>query len=121
MDYLVDMTPSECLDSATRYMVNEGYSVNLRTEQMVELSRRPEISPWLSCLAILLSLGTFGVTFLALVVILVFFKWKATIVAAPSTVGGTRLTANGSHPETTKKLQQWVAAELGERATPQPT
>lgn len=115
------MPPSECLDSATRYMVNEGYSIDLRTEYMAELSRRPEISNWVGCLAILLSIGTFGLTFLALIVVVVFFKWKATIVVAPSPDGGgTKLTANGSHPETTKKLQKWVEAELGERATPCP-
>jgi hypothetical protein len=64
-----------------------------------------------------LSIGTLGITFLALVVVLVFFKWKATITTAPGLEGGTHMTVNGSHPETTKTLQEWVEEELGEKAT----
>jgi len=77
-----------------------------------------EISNWVTCLAIILSLGTFGVTFLALVVMLVVFKWKATIITTPAVEGGTRLTVNGSHPETTKILQMWVEEDLRGKLRP---
>lgn len=118
MDYLVDLSPSECLESATRYMVNKGYSIDSRTENTVELSRSPEVGAGLSCLILLSALFTVGLSLVALVLVLIFFKWKATIVAAPGPGGETRLTANSSADQTRKTLRNWVEEELGERAKP---
>ena len=118
MDYLVDMPPSECLDSATRYMVNKGYSIDSRTETSVELSRNPEIGAGLGCLILLSVLFTVGISLVVLFLVLIFFKWKATIIAAPGPGGETRLTANSSIEQTRKTLQNWVEEELGDRAKP---
>ena len=118
MDYLVDMPPSECLESATRYMVNKGYSIDTRTENMVELSRSPEISAGMGCLILLFALPSVGLSFVALILVLIFYKWKATIIAAPGPGGETRLTANSSIDTTRKTLQNWVEEELGDRAKP---
>jgi hypothetical protein len=120
VDYLVDLPQSECLDSATRYMVNKGYSIDLRTEYMVELSRRPKIGAGLGCLILLSALFTVGLSLVALVLVLIFFKWKATIIATVGPGGETRLTANSSKDKTRKTLQAWVEEELGERARPLP-
>src|SRR3954468_12394874 len=118
MDYLVDLPPSECLDSATRYMVNKGYSVDVRTENMVELSRRPEISTGLSCVILLSALFTLGVSLVALVLVLILVKWKATVIVTPTPHLETRVTANSATEKTRKTLQAWVKEELGERARP---
>jgi hypothetical protein len=121
VDYLVDLPASECLDSATRYMVNKGYSVDIRTDNMVELSRRPQVSTGLGCLILLSALFTVGISLVALVLVLIFFKWKATVIATYAPSGETRLTANSNVDRTRKTLQAWVEEVLGERARPLPT
>lgn len=116
VDYSVDLSPEECLESAVRFMVGRGYSIDLRGEDLLELSRRPEVSPWVVLLAVVLSLGTAGISFLALILILVFVRWKATVVATPTAGGGTRLTMSGSAEGTKKALREWVEKDLGEKA-----
>ena len=118
VDYLVDLPPGECLDSATRYMVNKGYSIDSRTENSVELSRSPEIGTGTGCLILLAALPSVGLSLVALILVLIFYKWKATIIAAPGPGGETRLTANSPQDGTRKTLQNWVEEELGDRAKP---
>ncbi len=118
MDYLAELTPNECLDSATRYMVNRGYSIDSRTDTTLGLSRSPEIGCGGVALWSLLTLLTGGLAAIVFVLILVFGKWKATVIAVPIADGKTRLTASGSGKEITKTLQEWVREELGERAKP---
>lgn len=59
-----------------------------------------------------------GLSFLALIVVMVFFKWKATIIAAPDPDRRTRVTANSSIDKTNKVLSEWAEEELGSKATP---
>jgi len=99
-------------------MVNKGYSIDSRTETSVELSRSPEVSAGMGCLIALSVLFTVGLSLVALILVLVFFKWKATIIAAPGPGGETRLTANSPIEATRKTLQNWVEEELGDRAKP---
>ncbi len=116
MGYLVDLPPNECLESGTRYMIGKGYSVDYQTETTVVLSPSPEISARVGCLILLSVLFTAGTSLAVLV--LVFYKWKATILAAPATGGQTRLTVSSPVDQTRQTLRGWVGEEMEDRARP---
>jgi hypothetical protein len=119
MNYIVNATPRECIQSGTAYMVNEGYTVDTQTDMTVALSRVGQPKGVGCCL--LLLIATVITVGIALVVLLVAYhldKWRATIVAVPAADGRTRLTINGSHSQPRKSLEAWVKQEFGAQAVP---
>lgn len=118
MDYLVDATPQECIQSGTAYMVNEGYAIESQSATAVTLSRTIKPTAGQSCLFLLAALFTLGVLLLLVFLVFLLVKWRVTIVAAPAPDGRTRLTVSGSHPEPREHAKAWVSAAFGERATP---
>lgn len=79
MNYIVDATPRECIQSGTAYMVNEGYTVDIQTDMSVALSRvgRPE---GVGCCLLLLiaTIITVGIALVILAVAYHLDKWRAT-------------------------------------------
>jgi hypothetical protein len=120
MNYIVDATPRECIQSGIVYMVNEGYTVDTQTDTTVTLSRVGQPEGVGCCLLLLVAtVLTLGVALVILALAYYLDKWRATIVTIQDSDGRTRLTINGSHPQPRKSLESWVKQEFGARAVPE--
>jgi hypothetical protein len=115
-DYLFNSSPEECLNSAMSYLSNQGYEIETRTENQVTMSR-PSNTPGMTCFLLIMSLFTFGVALLLLLV-LYLIKRRATVVAMPAEEGLSRVTITWSNDYAKKALEAWIAAEWRDRARP---
>jgi hypothetical protein len=114
MEFMVDIDPKECLDTAEAYMVGrEGYKVESRTQSSVSFSGRGSFRK-LSRLSQLVFV-LFVLSGPLFIVLLYLDRWKASLTAVADEGGKTRLMVGGETQESRKLLEQWVSEELTRR------
>src|SRR3954453_3893453 len=115
-DYKFRSSPEECLDSAISYLVDKSYSIETRTETEVSMFRRSITPDWVLVILIV-SLFTFGVPLLGLLVLL-FYKRRITVVARPLRGGASLATVTWSNEKAKRSLEAWIEVEWRDHARP---
>src|SRR5918999_3580530 len=103
--YLVRGTPEACLDSATSYLADKGYEIEMRNENQVSMFRH-SLTPGIGCFLFIMSLFTFGAALLVMLA-LYWIKRRATVVALPFEDGLSRVTVTWSNAYAKKALDAW--------------
>jgi hypothetical protein len=115
-EYLVRGTPEECLNSATSYLSDRSYEIDVRTETQVTMSR-PSLTPGWGFFFLIMGLFTFGAALLGILA-MYWIKRRVTVVALPSNDDLSQVTVSWSNDEARKVVEGWVREELGTRARP---
>jgi hypothetical protein len=115
-DYKFRSSPEECLDSAISYLVDKSYRIESRTEAEVSMFRRSITPDWVLVILIV-SLFTFGVPLLGLLV-LFFYKRRIIVVARPLRGGASLATVSWSNENAKRSLEAWIEVEWRDNASP---